>query len=556
MSWLGPKQANYQPPAMMLGTSRLPDSSQGVGESRHLISALHSSAEWSVISPEHLKAMASLLVASETEQVSIAKVVPSANGPMLQLTYDQTQPRHYIPLMALAGEPNAPALAILPTTLTPEQVVRSARLEQYDQQQARWLASYYTGRPEAEISTVAFQTEFDGDYPWVNRLLPVYKVVFAGEDQLTAYIHTESLQLAGLANQTRFNLQTVFRLFHTFDFLDAQNNLRVGVVFLAMFCLLGVSISGLGLVLLIRRRKIKQGDRRWHRRLGYVIWLPLLAWSISGGYHLIQAAFIDTPTGLRLHESFDFKEFSTNTQGLVVPESSASDDLAYLDGKTILAASLLNLNGQLVYRLSLSDTKSDEKSDAKHTESSTAERAGQGGEHDHHQQLVKKYNGNPAEKASVYLDAFTLAEVSMNDEVRATELALTFTQLPSELITGVETVTRFGPDYDFRNKRLPVWKVSFDDAEQRQVFIDPATALLVDQTRAIDRAERWSFSMLHKWNMLIPVMGRFNRDVVIVVTLCLLTLITVFGIRMGLARRASARRAEVQGSETAGAETA
>ncbi|GLQ30356.1 hypothetical protein [Litoribrevibacter albus] len=525
MSWFGPKQANYRPPALTLDVVSDSNLYQG-------------------ITPTALKTMTTVLDDAHLAGVSIAKVVPSADGPMLQLTYDQQKPRQYVPLMALMAPPNATAFGLLPAALTTDAVVRDAILEGYDESQARWLASYYTGRPQDEIEQVTFQTEFDGDYPWVNRLLPVYRIRFdgksdadgVGDDPLTAYIHTESLQLAGLANQNRLALQTIFRAFHTFDFLDEQDNVRVTVLFLAMLLLIGVSVSGLGLVILIKTRKIKQTGRRWHRRIAYVIWLPLFAWSISGGYHLIQAAYVDAPAGIKLNPVFDFGRFAEAASLVEVGNSDVSKTLNELSGKSILSASLMNLEGQLVYRLSVANRPDNEPADPQ-AHSNEAE-----GPHSHHQQLVKKYQGNPSEKTSVYVDAFSLSEVAVSDKERAVSLAVQFAGLPEDSVTSVEKVSHFGPDYDFRNKRLPVWKVSFDDEDQMQLFVDPATNVLVDQTRSVDRAERWSFSVLHKWNHLIPFTGRFKRDVIIVITLAFLTLITVFGIRMALVRRESARR--------------
>ena len=100
---------------------------------------------------------------------------------------------------------------------------------------------------------------------------------------------------------------------------------------------------------------------------------------------------------------------------------------------------------------------------------------------------------------------------------------------PKAKIERVERITRFGPDYDFRNKRLPVWKVSLADPAGTQLFVDPATGVLVDQSRAIDRAERWSFSILHKWNHLTGITGRAGRDALMVATLMLALFAAVLG---------------------------
>jgi hypothetical protein len=504
MSWFGPEQANYRPPSLNLTISDVPS-----GQS------LRANA----VSLTQLQSMSQLLVANQRERVSIAKVVPSQDGAMLQLTYDQQSARQYLPLNALL---------VNDSVMSSESLFEVARLDDYDRKQAQWLAEHFTGRSEDEIESVEFITQFSGEYPWVNRLLPVYKVKYQGDDQLTAFVHTETLQLASLANQTRFQMQAVFRALHTFDFLDEHNNVRVAGVLLAMLILVSVSLSGLGLVILLARRKIKSVERRWHRRLGYFIWLPLFAWSISGGYHLIQSAYVDSPAGMRLNSSFAFTDIN-------VSDLDLSIELSHLDslqGKSILAASLIALNENLLLRLSVADRKP--KADVP------------AGPHAHHQQLVKKYRGRPNEVSSVYLDALTLETVNYSDSMRAQSIANQFyhqqaSSASEASIIDVQKISRFGPGYDFRNKRLPVWKVSYQDAQSSELFVDPVTSILVDQSRVIDRAERWSFSLLHKWNFLTPFTGRFNRDILIVIVLVLLTAMTVFGIRMGLLKRFSKR---------------
>ena len=98
-------------------------------------------------------------------------------------------------------------------------------------------------------------------------------------------------------------------------------------------------------------------------------------------------------------------------------------------------------------------------------------------------------------------------------------------------------ITRFGDGYDFRNKRLPVWRVAFRDESRRHLFIDPVTGVLVDQSRQVDRRESWVFSVMHKWNPL-AVIGRQNRDIVVVCVLLLALGFTVLGYMMLLRKRA------------------
>ena len=97
--------------------------------------------------------------------------------------------------------------------------------------------------------------------------------------------------------------------------------------------------------------------------------------------------------------------------------------------------------------------------------------------------------------------------------------------------------TRFGAGYDFRNKRLPVWRVDYDSANGDMLYIDPASGILVDRAINTERLESLSFSFLHKWNFLTPMIGRVARDGLIVFILCLALGGTLFGYTMLLKQR-------------------
>ena len=84
----------------------------------------------------------------------------------------------------------------------------------------------------------------------------------------------------------------------------------------------------------------------------------------------------------------------------------------------------------------------------------------------------------------------------------AHQLAQLHTGLPREAVLKASLVTRFGGDYDFRNKRLPVWKFEYGAPLNASVFVDTATGVLADMTRNSAKPEIWSFSMLHKWSFL------------------------------------------------------
>jgi len=456
MSWLGPKAKSFFPPSMLVET-------------------------------EKLKSLPTLLSSREDfNHARVIKIVPSSKGPLIQVTTNENSPRKYFNLET------------------------GSELVDFDSEQAKWLASYYTGQPVSAISSIEFQTEFDDNYPWVNRLLPVYNIHFEGDDNLRIFVHTETSAMAGLNNQLKTSLQWFFQHLHTFKWLNGIEYARLIIVALLMLCLIATAILGLLLVIALKSRKIKDSSRRYHRWLAYVLWLPLLTWSASGFYHLLQSSLVDSPSGIRLGQTFSesakLSSISANTHWL-----------DSLKGTPLNSVSLLPEDNTFYYRVSISDTSRD-----------TVSRA-------------QRYSGRPSEKRSVFIDAIT-GQVSdaKNDKQHAQMLAAVFANVPASRVGEASLITRFGPDYDFRNKRLPVWQVKIDDDDSTWLFIDPSTGVLVDQSNSTDRIERWSFSFLHKWNFLTPFTGRMTRDVIIVAFLGVLLIMGGFGVKLMLTRRAKA----------------
>jgi hypothetical protein len=78
----------------------------------------------------------------------------------------------------------------------------------------------------------------------------------------------------------------------------------------------------------------------------------------------------------------------------------------------------------------------------------------------------------------------------------------------------MELVTRFGPDYDFRNKRLPVWRIDYGAPVNATLFVDTATGVLADRTENWQKPERYLFSFIHKWNFLFPI-GKVGLNAVV-----------------------------------------
>lgn len=99
----------------------------------------------------------------------------------------------------------------------------------------------------------------------------------------------------------------------------------------------------------------------------------------------------------------------------------------------------------------------------------------------------------------------------------------------------VSLVSRFGRDYSFANKRLPVLKVA---GAGGLVFVDVREGLIAaaPEETALQAAEGVSFNMLHKWEFLRPI-GTRNRDYLLMATVGVIFLTAALGLAIQLRRR-------------------
>lgn len=399
----------------------------------------------------------------------LVKLVPSGEDVLVQVTESASQPRRYF---------------------DPE---TGSELEGHDMHHAIWLARYYSGLAQDNIASVNFQTEFDDAYPWVNRLLPVYRITFDTPDHRTVFVHTELNALAGLTNNWKTFLQTLFGIFHTWNFLNDMETLRITAMLVLLASLFAMTIAGMVLVFTLRQRPNPGQSRRWHRRLAYALWLPLLAFTASGSYHLLQYSYEESTRGMRMGEPLDLAGLSGDGAWMTRYAHMPLSGVSLVQGE----------NGALYFRLGIPQSRK-----AMPTQN-------------------QRYDGVTLEKPSLYINARTGEEATLSEEYMA-RLIARFHKPDSPL--AVSSIMRFSPEYDFRNKRLPAWRVNYADGET--LFVDPAGGLLIDRIHSAERIENYVFSTAHKWNFLTDWTNRPLRDVLVVTTLLLALLMAGFGIRM------------------------
>lgn len=424
------------------------------------------------VQAHHVRRIPAILQHHSIDRAMVVKIVPSDTGALLQVTTSDQSPRRYFNLVS--GE----------------------EMPSHDAVQAVWLARYYTGLTHASVESIAFQTQFDGTYPWVNRLLPVYRVTFDTPDKLTAFIYTELGALASLTNTNKNRLKTLFQALHTWHWLDGFAHARVVLMLILLGSLIGMAITGVAMVMRMANRTMPR-VRTWHRWISIIIWFPILAFSASGTYHLLQHAYSTHPLGVRL------------VHPMVLTRDRWGHDVTWLnqyEAVQVNGISLVEHNNRLLYRLSAPHPRSDQAVSRQ-----------------------RRYDGTPIEASAQYVDALQGRLTTLTDADVAQSLVQRYMGISSA--DGIETtrVTRFGATYDFRNKRLPVWQVTLNNSDNTMVFVDPATGILVDQNTARDRYERYAFSMLHKWHFLQSWLGRMGRDIVIMGVLLMAMVATGLG---------------------------
>ncbi len=461
MSAIGPQQAVFFPPGLPPGQS---------------------------LDLQGIKPVHQTLAEAGIAEATAVKVVMSKGGPLLQVTGDPDAPRRYFDLMTGAERPD------------------------HDRAHAVFLARHYL-REDAPIRAVEKLTDFTPDYPWVNRLLPVYHVQFERPDNLSIYIYTETNAAAGVNNTTKTILQTGFRWFHTWSWFPHQAEWgRVILITLFVGSLFALAATGLAMLLLIRRKRRAPGSRGWHRIAGYALALPLLMFTSSGIFHLIEFSLFEPGKTLRLAEPMDLRtaQFPIHEQWPMITAGLTVSTLSIVQAPA---------DGRYLYRLGLARSR-DAAAPVTAAEIRNA-----------------RFDGVPRTGPARYLDAESGAVWPDGDRELAIQLAENFTGVSREAITDAALITRFGAGYDFRNKRLPVWRLSYGAPLDADYFVDTTTGVLADIAPHRTKPERFSFSMLHKWNFLRPL-GRDMQNIIVSGTVILaIGLMGVLGLRLDIKRR-------------------
>ncbi len=346
---------------------------------------------------------------------------------------------------------------------------------------AQQLALHFTGKTKNNISKVELITQFSDDYHAVNRILPVWRVEFAGSQHLRAFIDTEQSRLSTLVDDRRYWLTKLFQFGHNWSFLQSYPRLQLILASMVLVTVLSSALSGLYLYFKntnAKQRLTKQPLRRWHRRLGLIVSITALIFASSGMFHLLmsyqqQAHALSTTT-----ESADLTQLNADAWQKIINQPVAKLDLIS--------------HAHQLYWLVLPASPTGENQMPIAQVAALAQEA-QHAEHHHHEAhapTVQPYLLNADNQTTTVMSIENLAIL------QATSIA----KRSSSQVKGTQWINSFANEYGFIFKRLPVIKVQMNDAQHTRYYIEPATGVLAAQIRDIDGLEGFTFSYLHKWN--------------------------------------------------------
>ncbi|MFC5683009.1 PepSY-associated TM helix domain-containing protein [Flavobacterium sp. MAHUQ-51] len=406
-------------------------------------------------------------------------------------------------------------------------------LENGDLIYAEYLSRYFLDDQKNAVKKSELITEFDRQYKYVNRYLPVYKLSFDRPDGMEIYVETSSSKLATFNPTSRQFFIWFFDTFHNWSFIDAISNNSIRIITMTfLLSIIGFSaISGILIYGFLWKQfkkadslQPKKGIRKYHRQIGIWISLFTLTFAFSGAYHATTKWDPYTLSQMVYEPTFKTSDITLANTKLNI------------DWNRFQNASLIAFNDSIYYRCQLEEKTKSKFKKPKFDSNS-------------------KWNKMDAPKTEVvYINATTNKIAPNLDFQYADFLAYYFTdgapkapccemmnpEIPEEAETSLENVklveskliTDFeSREYGFVNKRLPVVKLAYDTPEKTTYFIETATSRLAAKVKSSDMLEGYSFAIFHKF-LFMDWAGKNIRDLSMVLAALCILIVSVLGLIM------------------------
>jgi hypothetical protein len=322
----------------------------------------------------------------------------------------------------------------------------------------------------AAVGNVSLLRDFDNEYKSINRLLPVYRVDFERADGIRIYVETTQDRFSFAMDRRRAAFDTFFRICHLWGWLDWLGRGRMAVE--AAVALTAFITAVLGIWIFFATRRKTRGIRRLHRLTSIVAVLFTLFWSFSGGYHAFTK-LTGPPDPAVAPARFaagglspDWRRIST-----VVGKPVTNWGVARVGDENYWR--VCEEGGGLCY-VAMRDYRVLPEGDRQYAIS-----------------LVSRYAGTAGVNARL--------------------------------------LTAFDDEYNFSDKRLPVWRVETGRPGNERMYVETCSGELAARVDAAVYAEGYSFSVFHKHHFM-DWGGKKVRDASTIVWAAMQILLVTVGL--------------------------
>jgi hypothetical protein len=309
-------------------------------------------------------------------------------------------------------------------------------------------------------------TAYTNEYKSINRILPVYRVAFDKTDGIRIYVETTQDRFAFAMDDNRYVFDRIFTLIHTWGWLDFLGKGKLLIEFTLVSLAFFTTVMGIYIFFSTKSKKVNGNSlvkaRRNHRYTSIIISLFTLMFTFSGAYHALSKLKDDTRDNYFVEPMF--RTVETNFNFAV---------LSTIVKAPIVNSSLAKLETGNYWRV-------------------TTKQKGGGMRKD----LMK--DANAPLPSVVYINTNNLAILKEGEIQYARFLASQFSGHKDGEILSATPITKFTGEYNFTDKRLPVWKISYGSNGHERYFVETSTGKLSKRLTDAEQAQDYSFAFFHK----------------------------------------------------------
>jgi hypothetical protein len=228
------------------------------------------------------------------------------------------------------------------------------------------------------------------------------------------------------------------------------------------------------------RRAIRKNIYRWHKTLGLLAIVPTIFWTASGVMHPFMSHWFKTKIANEFYKA----------------ESISAADIKLPLGQVLIQNEVTEFKN---FRLVKFDGNS-------------------------------YYQVNDTKDHLRYFDTKNGIELADGDRKYAEVMARFMLNDNQSRIASFTYLTEFTDEYKFVNRYLPVWKVSFADYRQTDVYVETAQSRFATFNDGPRRAFIRIFSLFHNWGFLDFIANNTLRITFMLVFLTLITVSAVTGL--------------------------